>query len=170
MESLTPGGLQALKAIADNLDFSQTASLTQLLVNRLHRMKVIKIKETLLEKFQTQEQLTKFIPLVEKIDNISVFGDELTIELSGEPRYQLIVDQNEGDVIPFMENTEMKHRKEKYFIMMESEDSYEHLVDFGWIFHTDSFLNQDYYKWANDIQQFLTTNDQISDLTLDDPE
>ena len=169
MESLT---FKALKVIADNLEFSQTADLVKLLINRLNQMKLIKIKETLLEKFQTHDQLTEFIPWVEKIDSMSVFFDEtLHIDLNGEPSYQITIDQHENKVNTYISvNFKIETRTGKMYTSMQREKdptTYDYLHQFGNIFlYSFSLHEDDDLGWGISIMEFLSIDNQDTELLL----
>ena len=170
METLT---FKSIKAIADNLDFSQTASLTRLLIKRLNQMKLVKIKEALIEKFQTHNQLTKFIPLVEKIDDMSVSEDTLKIHLNdvdpvekAHPGYRIIIDQHENNVDVYFS----KGKESLFVIPMFRENdpvTYDYLSRFGDIFlYSFSLQDDDDLGWGVSIMNFLSLDNPDTDLIL----
>lgn len=173
METLT---FKAIKAIIDNLDFAQTVELSQLLNEKVNQMKLITIKEALIEKFQTDEYLRQFLPLITKIDKISASGDTLKMEFQDEPRYQLILDLEEDNEVVMVKiygdmRIGFNRTVRDWKSMNRSADptTYQYLTNFGNIFLPSFFLeneegDEEYPLWGSSIKDFLSPDESTLKL------
>lgn len=150
----------AVRAIVDNLDFSQTADLVQLLVKKLDQMKLIEIKKALSQKLQTKE-LNKYLPLVEKIDSMSRTNGGVEIEFNDNPRYKIETTASEygedehvyvfGDVKIGL-RTKKGWRKIQW---KEDSETFDYLIGFSEIFQGTFELNGDNPEWGESIREYL---------------
>ncbi|MBA3284836.1 MAG: hypothetical protein H0U27_07230 [Nitrosopumilus sp.] len=173
METLT---FKAVKAIIDNLEFAQTVELSQLLNEKVTQMKLVTIKQALVEKFQIDEYLRQFLPLIAKIDKISVSDHKLIMEFQDEPRYQLILtfddDDNEGVEVKVYGDIKIgfnrTERGWRYIGRYEDAATRAYLTNFGNIF-LDSFSleteeAEEYPLWGSSIKDFLSPDESTLEL------
>ena len=168
METLT---FKAIKAIIDNLDFPQTVELSQLLQEKVTSLKLIMIKEALIEKFQVDEYLREFLPLIPKIDRISASGDVLTMEFQDDPRYQLVLTLDNDDGDEGVEVNVFNNLGRYWKTMGRYEDltTYRYLINFGNIFLPSFALeneegDENYPMWGSSIKDFLAPDESTLEL------
>ena len=156
----------AVKAIVDNLEFPQTLELFQMLSKKVHRGKVEEIKTKLTEKLSQYKELIKYIPLVEKIEDISVSDDDTIFEFNDNPRYK-IESGEDINVYVFGEKKFGTRIVATWRLMERATDpvTYDYLLKFGHLFQ--SYLELDdgtELEWGNEIRDYLS--DEGKELKL----